>query len=1015
MDGAQVLETILPQWREAAAPQVGAAWFDAFIGEHRLLLVQKLDRWVEQVRQKKVARAAERAPEAWQPSERADANLAAMAIAVEKEPRDITDEDREALLRYSGWGGLSIEKYQKRFPDAWAPDAFGLIHEYYTPKVLADAIGRAVAPWLEALAGHSRVIEAFEPSVGIGRLVRGVEAAYASKRAPLSWTAVELSPISAAIFERLHPNATLSKTSLEQWITDHGSSYAGRFRLVVANPPYGERGVFALEDKVAEYKEKAAYAYFLRRSLDLLAPRGVGAFLIPAGFLTSARARKLREKVLRRHHLMAAFRLPSRLFPGANLVVDLLFFRARGGELAVVDDDDQFIAAGKYFAEHPSHILGTEVGKPGSGDAAKWRYTIEGEFTGLPAFAERPLCAACIVRPFGFAGGKRRESLVEAPKVDTTGLSEGLLLAVDLGVRVDAFTNALANKPTRALAMHSELLQALKDFVASDFLGEGEGHQNPWRWVALRKLANAGNPGATRFLAAFTEKGALQQWMVDEPVVEPDFRGQPNDIAGQAEELFRQRRELELDPLLEFHARVGGQLTGGEALARLFAANWNVDHARKPGTWLEPLDVYLTGSLWPKLDAVEARLAAGDGDVDQLRKQAERLRGAIGLADFEDIPEITPMAGWISLDLVTSWMGERVRETELELARSGGFVHVAGTEYARTSSLRLPEEAEWLLGWLNHDKTMFSPRTPPAGFRDPDPSARIGDDDDDKLPVAEVRRRWVIRWNELFKGWVEEDDERRELVTTMYNRQVRGHVVPTYRPDPLHIARWSLNIQLLDHQIAGARRVLDQRGGLVAFDVGVGKTYTGLAILARARQDGWAKRPVVLVPNSLAWKWFEDFARVLPDYRVAVIGSVRYQLTRGMRVKKQAERLARGEITQQQYERLITTSRPDSPQDQANKWSAFQAGAYDAVIVTQQAFGRTKLEKDLVRDYVGRIEAIQRSVKLTQRNLAGRDEKKLSERAKAVLKHGVDAWVQEKLELPENTSYLPGITWDNLG
>jgi hypothetical protein len=39
--------------------------------------------------------------------------------------------------------------------------------------------------------------------------------------------------------------------------------------------------------------------------------------------------------------------------------------------------------------------------------------------------------------------------------------------------------------------------------------------------------------------------------------------------------------------------------------------------------------------------------------------------------------------------------------------------------------------------------------------------------------------------------------------------------------------------------------VLANRGGLIAFDVGVGKTYTGIAVLAQARQDGWCRRPEV--------------------------------------------------------------------------------------------------------------------------------------------------------------------------
>jgi hypothetical protein len=69
----------------------------------------------------------------------------------------------------------------------------------------------------------------------------------------------------------------------------------------------------------------------MRRCLDLLVPRGLGVFVIPSGFLTGAQNRKLRERVLLRHHLEVAFRLPSEtttgkdLFPGAHNVVDVLW------------------------------------------------------------------------------------------------------------------------------------------------------------------------------------------------------------------------------------------------------------------------------------------------------------------------------------------------------------------------------------------------------------------------------------------------------------------------------------------------------------------------------------------------------------------------------------------------------------------------------------------------------------------------------------------------------------------
>lgn len=45
---------------------------------------------------------------------------------------------------------------------------------------------------------------------------------------------------------------------------------------------------------------------------------------------------------------------------------------------------------------------------------------------------------------------------------------------------------------------------------------------------------------------------------------------------------------------------------------------------------------------------------------------------------------------------------------------------------------------------------------------------------------------------------------------------------------------------------------------------------------------------------SLVWKWYRDFRRCLPDYRVAVIGSQRRELQGGPRLKEANLRLAAG-------------------------------------------------------------------------------------------------------------------------
>jgi hypothetical protein len=324
-----------------------------------------------------------------------------MRVAATKRPNEMTAEDRRALAAYSGWGGLSIEGASKQFPLGFpAPEPRGLIHEYYTPTRVAREVARVIRPLVDDLPDDEGVVLALEPSAGIGRFV---QAAAGDGFDPLRWLVCEWSELSARMLQALRPEIPIYNGPFERWVREHGPEYAGRLGIVLANPPYGARGVSITEDPDRAYREKNAYAYFLRRALDLLAPNGLGVFLVPSGFLTGASAGLvgLREKVLKRHHLSAAYRLPSAIFPGAMLVTDLLLFRARGGELDQVDEGDRFVLEARYFREHPDHVLGTEVGKDAGDDdqtaKPRWGYQVVGTFEHLPDLVERPICGACTI------------------------------------------------------------------------------------------------------------------------------------------------------------------------------------------------------------------------------------------------------------------------------------------------------------------------------------------------------------------------------------------------------------------------------------------------------------------------------------------------------------------------------------------------------------------------------------------------------------------------------------------
>ena len=166
MTGAEFLEVILPQWRASLPSSVPRSYFDRFVARKRAELEAKFGALLEHLSRAKARPTTPPAQDIDAPadqrvkSQRMKANLAAVQLVVQKRPGEFTAAELQVLLGYSGHGGLSIEQVRDQFPPELQPETFGLIHEYYTPTVLADAIGDMVCALLPALIGRDGYIRA---------------------------------------------------------------------------------------------------------------------------------------------------------------------------------------------------------------------------------------------------------------------------------------------------------------------------------------------------------------------------------------------------------------------------------------------------------------------------------------------------------------------------------------------------------------------------------------------------------------------------------------------------------------------------------------------------------------------------------------------------------------------------------------------------------------------------------------------------------------------------------------
>ncbi|RRH84086.1 lactate dehydrogenase, partial [Mesorhizobium tamadayense] len=181
-------------------------------------------------------------------------------------------------------------------------------------------------------------------------------------------TGIELDPVTARIARLLQPQARIIAGDFAH------STLPANFDLAIGNPPFSDRTVRS--DRAYRSMGLRLHDYFIARSVDLLKPGALAAFVTSSGTFDKADS-TAREHIAKAADLIAAIRLPEGSFrtdAGTDVVVDILFFRKRKagepeGDLSWLDtdevrqatQDEGAIRVNRWFARHPDFVLGTHA------------------------------------------------------------------------------------------------------------------------------------------------------------------------------------------------------------------------------------------------------------------------------------------------------------------------------------------------------------------------------------------------------------------------------------------------------------------------------------------------------------------------------------------------------------------------------------------------------------------------------------------------------------------------------
>ncbi|WP_288958417.1 SNF2-related protein [uncultured Treponema sp.] len=155
----------------------------------------------------------------------------------------------------------------------------------------------------------------------------------------------------------------------------------------------------------------------------------------------------------------------------------------------------------------------------------------------------------------------------------------------------------------------------------------------------------------------------------------------------------------------------------------------------------------------------------------------------------------------------------------------------------------------------------------------------IRDDSLDEKEKSQIRNRKINDRQEtaekLFTRYIKTvlTEEEGKSLSDAYNRQFNGSRDPDYAKLPLFIDGMNLyrkgsHFHLYEQQIKGISFLCNKGNGILAYDVGVGKTAAGIVATVQQIQSGRCKRPLIIVPKSVIGKWESDIHELFPNIPV---------------------------------------------------------------------------------------------------------------------------------------------------
>lgn len=298
------------------------------------------------------------------PLEKYQDNIAAIKTLkqLETENRTATPEEQEILSKYTGWGGMAkvFELGNSHYDevkglltsDEYAAARKSAMSAFYTSPVIIKEIYSKLSDM-----GFSKGGKLLEPSCGVGNFIGMIPEDMQAKV-----TGIELDSLTGRIAKKLYPEAQIQICGFE-----NSNLKSESFDVAVGNVPFGDIRVY---DKKYNKENLLIHDYFFFKSLDMVKPGGVVAFITSKGTLDK-RNDTARRLLTEKAEFLGAVRLPNNAFKanaGTEVTSDIIFLQKRTEPITITSEneplwiktakDENDIEMNAYFVQNQQQICG---------------------------------------------------------------------------------------------------------------------------------------------------------------------------------------------------------------------------------------------------------------------------------------------------------------------------------------------------------------------------------------------------------------------------------------------------------------------------------------------------------------------------------------------------------------------------------------------------------------------------------------------------------------------------------